>query len=403
MHRWSKRIAQFATLALAAGLLVAPIEAHAQTAYRVQVGAALFNRSGGAPADGMRFLAPPMRVHQGDTIRFRARGFHTATLLPAGTDVSSWVEDNASGLSDPFSLVVLDPDEGTNARPGIKANNAAIFPSDDTCGDAANPCPYNGQDVVNSGVPFESPDFHVLIDAPPGSNVWVVCLVHASNMRFRLRVVDDTAATTTQEAIDRYRARTVAKDADEANALHHRLLSRQTRHRTATGRLVWDAYAGYDGPGFSLLGMYPKRMVVKRGQVVKWHFQQMLYEDHTVTFPFKRGVRISNGVFTPACDPDGDAGPGPDNPPDTNQPPFCNDPSQLEFEIPAALAFPAGNTVHRSGRDFDHSGIEGSNFHAGKDPYRLRFAKVSRRKGFRYMCAIHGGFMSGRVIVKPRR
>lgn len=251
---------------------------------------------------------------------------------------------------------------------------------------------------LNSGVPFGDADFTVSIDAPPGSTVWVVCLVHP-NMRFRFRVVDDAASTTSQETISQYRARRLAADAEAANALHHRLLSRQTRHRTAAGRLVWDAYAGFDAPGFSLLGMYPRRLVIKRGQPVKWHFQQMLFEDHTVTFPFRRGVRMSSRIFTPVCDP----GAGPDNPPDTDQPPFCNDPSQLELDIPRALPFPSGDTAHRSGRDFAHSGVEGANIHSGKAPYRLRFTKVSRRKGFRYVCAIHGSFMSGRVIVKPRR
>jgi plastocyanin len=393
MRRHRTKVAGVGVVALVASLFVAaaPLPAGAAPAdYDIQVGGFLARRAGGAPADSMRYYTPRLRVHRGDTVKFHMAGFHTATLTPAGVPLRRWVRRNASGVGERYSFAVRDRDE---AKGHLKFNNAILFSKPQGCGSGANPCSYKGGKVVNSGAFLAKPRFTVKIDARAGSAFGVVCLVHP-NMRKKIRVVGKSKPATRQRSIDRYKARKLRRDAANAAELHKKLL-RPTKHRTASGKVVWDAYSGYDGRGFALLAMYPRRLPIRKGQTVRWHFRQR-YEDHTVTFPLKRAQNVvrSGG---PYCDD----GPGPDKPPEIPGPPFCNPPTEVEFDITPRFFQARGGKIHKR-RDYDNSGVEGANFHPGKDPYDLKFTRVSSRKGFKYICLIHP-FMKGAVRVRPRR
>ena len=391
-------VATLAILGLLGALLIAPIEAGAAVrTYDVQVGAPLFRLAAPAPADGMKFYAPPLKVHKGDSIRFKIRGFHTATLTPANVGVFEWLSDNAGGVNKPWSLLSPDPDDG---KGNLKFNNAAIFPSQQNCGIGANPCDYSGADVVNSGAFLSRPNFVVEVNADPGDFFWVVCLVHP-RMKLKIEVVPDGEATTKQSAIDAYKDSAIKREVRRAKSLHNQLLSYDKTTRTGSGTVVHHAFAGYDGKGFSLLGFYPKRAEIRKGQTVRWHFGKLRYEDHTVTFPAEKALALAQNSGAPGCDPDGDNGAGPDNPPDTDQPPFCNNPAELEFDIPARFANKQGDGRFKR-FDFSNSGIEGSGVHTGRAPYTLKFTRTAAKKGFGYVCMIHP-FMRARVVVRPRR
>ncbi|MGH2826104.1 MAG: hypothetical protein ACRDKF_03940 [Actinomycetota bacterium] len=393
MIKHLRRVAALLAVVMTCGLLVGPMSAQAQSILKVRVGG--FLRSA-APAEGMRFYGGNLKVHDGTIVRFNLAGFHTATLMPANVDPDLWAAQNTGGIDKPFSLASSDPDDSA-----YKFNNQTIFPSDPSCGTADNPCSYDGSAVVNSGAFIDDPRFSVRIDGTPGDVVNAICLIHPK-MRMRLNVVAGADPETTQEQINARKLRVRARDSDSAAALHNKLSKRQSKHVTEDGRIVWDAFAGYDGPGFALLANYPNKLVIRKGQRVRWHSTGLEYEDHTVTFPFDKGRKISGTEGgQPVCDPDGDGGPGPDNPPELEGPPFCNDPSQFEFDISARFAERRGDKRHRL-RDFDSSGIFG-NIDVGKSPYTLRFTRPTSDKGLRYLCVIHGTFMDGRVVVKPRR
>ena len=406
MRRGKRRFAAVTAVALLAGALVGTAgPARAQGTLDVQVGAPLFELAGGAPAEGMRFMAPTLNVHKGDTLNFAFAGFHTATLIPKNTDVQAWLDANASGLDEPFNDIVLDPDDtgldpgSSEAKPAVKFNTAVALPSDPTCGFAPGPaCSYDGSEVLNSGLPFseEPTAFSTVVDANPGDSFWVVCLLH-TGMRLQVNVVANNEAATTQEEIDAFRDTTTVADAEAAANLHARHVNRRVKRNGA-----WQAFGGMDGDGFALLGMYPAKLTIKKGDRVRWRFDRLPFELHTVSFPKSRAREIIQDDFVFACDPDGDAGPGPDNPPDTEAPPFCNDPSQFEIEITAFTAHQYGNGVFRGG-DFETSGARRSSAGGNSAPYTLKFAKRSSKKGFKYMCMIHGGFMDGTVVVKKRR
>ena len=403
MKRTSRGVTMLAAIGLFSALLSAgaPVASGVAATVDVQVGAPLFvePQANHAPADGMRFYAPALTVHKGDTVTFGFQGFHTATLLPANTDADTWVDANAFGLGKPYSFIVPDPDEGATA---VKINSAAIFPSPLDCGAPTNPCPYDGSEVVNSGI-FDASDlqaqtfaFSTRIDANPGAQFTFLCLVHLA-MRQTISVVADTETTTTQAEIDTYRDKKVAVDARQAGKLHASLLQ-----GTPSSGGVVDAYAGYDGPHFSLLAFYPRKIELTKGQTVRWHFDALMFEDHTVTFPSKKALKIANNSFLPVCDPDGDTGTMPDEPADptaTTLDDVCpGGVTQIEYAVDPRFGGLAGNGVATGIKDFENSGIRGSNLGIS-DPFEVRFAKRTQKHApFSFICLIHP-FMRGKVIV----
>ena len=398
-----RRFVALGAAAVLVALLLPTTTASAQAAtnYAVEVG-------GRVPrGESMRFFPSSISVHDGDTLTFMG-GFHTATLLPsetptgqpARTDVQNWIDENASGIGEPYEFFALDPDDGPAET---KANNAVVFGPTD-CGTAAAPCSFDGSEVVNSGLLFFSDDpstpafegFTAEVNGDAGDVFWAVCLVHP-HMRMKITIVADGAAATTQEAIDSAKATTLAADTDLAQAVHSRLNTRRSKHKLADGTVVWDAWSGYDTHHVSLYGMYPKTLNVRKGDRVRWHFSQLVNEIHTVTFPLAQGLEIANEGFTFWCDPDGDSGSGPDTQA-AQAPPFCADPAELEIDFPGEFSLPSGNGRVTSKTDFENSAVRGATAPTSSS-YTLRFPAVSGKTPFKYVCLVHS-FMRGKVAVR---
>lgn len=394
MHMRTRR---WPAAALAAGVglaltLVPTSASAAPTTLTIRVGGD--STIGKVVFEGMRFFAPrTIAVHKGDTLKFVFDGFHTATLLPAGVGADDWRADNNTGRSQAYSLIKRDSDDSNVV---YEFNKAVLFPSNPTCGATSSPCTYDGTSLVNSGAPLGSNSFAVTINANPGSTFWVLCLIHAM-MQTRVRVVSDTTATTTQAQIDSYRSSTLASDREQAQSLIPKL-QRQSRHKTANGVTVWDAYAGYDGPGWSLDGMFPTTLHIRKGQWVRWHFGQVSMNVHTVTFPRSAAASLANNDFSGQnvkCETsNGDA--KADAPPPT----FCSSGgvANVEFEVRAS------GVLTRGSKSYAGSGLHSSGVRGGETgsfaPYDLKFTKVSGKSGFGYACAVHGTMMSGAVVVK---
>jgi plastocyanin len=393
MGRRRRVWAWVAATGLLAGIFPAT-QAGAQATYEVQIGQ--FLRS--APAESMRFFPESLTVHPGDVLHFTSEGFHTATLLPAGIGADDFVADYASGLDEPWNFISADPDE---PQGNAKANNRVLLPSDPSCGAPEAPCEFDGggdpvDGVLNSGLPIAGPlDFSVEVTADPGDSFWVICLVHPK-MQMRVKVVAGDEEVSDPGDIAQQTRQQIRQDTEHAAALHSKLSDRQTSHRSG-GHRVWDAWTGFDTKYLALYAFYPQILNVSKGDTVRWHFDALYFEDHTVTGPTSKGRRIASQSFVPGCDPDGDAGPGPDNPPDMEDPPFCNDPSQLEFDIPANFVLPRGNGRVTSRHDFESSGISGANI-PGPPTFDLRFTK-KLDSPYKYLCLIHP-FMRGKVFVK---
>ncbi len=389
MVRRLRLVATMAIVGLVGSLLVAPLEAGAAPAdYTISLGSGkLFELAAPAPALGTRFYSPSLRVHKGDTIKFKG----SAALAPANVRIKRWVRNNAGGVGKKWSLVVRDRDE---PKQHLKFNNRVILNAQRGCGYGAKPCAYDGSRVVANGAFFGRSKFVVRVSADVGDVFWALNLI-SPHARLRIEVVAKGATATKQSAIDRYKKRQLRRDAARALAQHRRLLNYDRVTRDSSGTLVRHALAGYDGKGFALFGMYPRKARIRKGQKVKWHFSSLRYEDHTVTLPQGKATKVARNGFTPFCD----TGSGPDEPPQIEGPPFCNNPDDLEFDIKPRFAFKRGDKRFRGG-DYSNSGVSGANVEVGASPYELKFTKKNR-KGYKYLCLIHP-FMKGKVGVRAR-
>jgi hypothetical protein len=219
-------------------------------------------------------------------------------------------------------------------------------------------------------------------------------------MRMKVTVVPGGEAATTQDSIDADKAAKIALDNDWALATDRKYEAKRTKHRTASGRVVWDVWQGVDSHWVSLSETYPKRVNVRRGQTVRWHFSSLIYETHSATFPLDEGLWFGQiETFNLVCDPDGDAGPGPDTPADFNDPELCPGGfSQVEVDFEARSAQGTGNGVVKNMAP-ENSGIRGIATNRF-DSYDVRFRRPSGNNPYTFFCFFHGRQMFTRINVR---
>lgn len=401
-----RRWAALAVVAVVTGLL-AP-SARAATTLTVQIGADV------PKGFSSRMYAPQVngistiKIHMDDIVNLKGG----AGILPVGTGPHEFYSDNGGGLDEPFGFFASDPD----------ADLTDPFPSDApykinpiltqvvNCGATEDdPCVYDGTGgIFNPGdrFPFDGNTF-VQIAAQPGDVFWAVTL-YAPNRHnvMKIMVVPGGEDTTTQAEIDAAYEHMRAVDVDTAQALDAKLSKTATKHKDKqTGNWVYDAYAGYDTGVIALFAMYPAKIALNEGDTVRWHFDQLEIEIHTATFPFNEGLRIAGEGFLPVCDPDGDAGAGPDSF-DVDFETFTCPPGSgdLELDLSRELTAQAGNGKFPGG--IESSGVRGlmvpsaPDLPGGGDPWDVKFTKASGKKGYKYLCAVHGSEMSGKIVVK---
>lgn len=408
----SRRVALVGVLALVSTMLAAPLAHAASTTYNISVGSGFWgvgdrcdqqSGKGCTLGESMKFFPRTLTVHKGDVLHFTSEGFHTATLLPKNVGADDWIDNNASQPTQPYSLAVADPDDGTSPVK-IDFNTAVFLPSQFTCGGASQgPCTYDGSAPLNSGVPLQGNlDFSATVDANPGDFFYVICLVH-HHMRMKVNVVPDSQATTTQTDIDSAKSAGISQDMDEAAALANKLNARQSSHSIGGGKKVWDVFNGFDTNDFSLYAQFPSKVTIHKGDKVRWHFAQLVSEVHSTVFPASQADEWANSVGNPPyCDPDkttsGD-GPQPGAPATSTDFPFCSGgPVQIELPFPDANAYGTGNGKVSSKTDVEGSPIEGPEG-LGTAPYTLSFPVPGV---YSYACGIHGSLMRGTVVVKNK-
>ena len=274
------------------------------------------------------FFPRTVTVQTGTDIQFNNQGFHTFTVLAAGT--SAWQDEHANGLAlDDTDDTGLNPNGTTHAE----LNQPALNPTSLTCGSAATPCAFDGHSVVSSGAPAGPPaPFFVHVSAAPGTYVFV-CRIHAG-MTGKLKVVAADAPVPTQAQVDKQVAKQVKHDlagawaADRA-AEHETAKLNETsfwaawraKHdavkRDRDGGWVADLKAEHDAfwhhwkssrtlfviAGTSsrdgkvaLLEFFPRNLDARPGDKVLF-VPKSPNEPHTVTFPGDLGTE-----FVPFCE-----------------------------------------------------------------------------------------------------
>jgi len=397
----SNRVRRFAaalTAALFAGLLV-PGPANAATTYQIDVGQEFSD----VPGFSTRFYPGSIKVMTGDTIEFTP-GF--VGLGPQGAYPQE-IFGGMNHVGTPGFFFLADPDDGEKA---LKFDLEQFFFMGHDCGSADNPCIWNdNSDVIFPMVGDDGKAF-VRVDAPAGTTLWGASFQSPdANVNLKVEVVANAADASTQEQLDARGARLRAKDLEDARALHNRMNTRKTWHLNAAGRRVYDVFVGAAAGPIELFASYPGRTSIKKGQRVQFHFMDQM-EPHTATFGGAKAREVFNNFIVPACDPDTDAGTTADLDPigfdEVTGLPTCPEATDLEADLHDKLAWTEGDHRVRRNSDYESSGLQFPHFPEGgtfddvnDDPWTVRFPNASNRKGFKFICLVHGGFMGGRVKV----
>ncbi len=400
-----RRLAALSCAALVAGLLVPGTSARANHGgtYQIQVGQEFFEQ--GVPGFSTRFYPGSVRVHNGDTIVFTP-GF--LGMAPAGQFPQQLMMEQDYQIGEPGSIILFDPDEGADA---LKFNPEVFFDTGDACGAADNPCVWGANDdVIFPAFDENRPEVYVTIDAAPGTTLWAAGASGPDvNVNFKVEVVQNAEATSTQDELDARAADVIRKDFEDAHALHRRMGARRTSHVNSAGQRVYDVFVGAAGGPIELFASYPSRISVPRGSRVQFHFMSQV-DVHTATFGGARAREVFQNFIVPGCDPDGDEGTQPDVEPTGFDPatelPTCPENTTLEADLHDLLPWAVGDGRVTSNSDYENSGLiwpkfpEASEWDRNPDPWTERFPNASGRKGFKYICLVHGGFMGGRVHVR---
>lgn len=396
-------------IAVAAALPGGNAMANHGGAVTIQVGADLR----GVPGESLRYLAPyTIRVHRGDTVTFDLRNGHSAAFLPTDTSAQDWLDENWYGGDAAYSPVRTDDEAGE-----LIDNFPMIDNPSDECGNTGEAaCEFDGRGgVLYSGTVFgqqvadgeefpETLSFSTTIDAQPGERIWVVNLVFPGE-RMKIQVVANNETVTTQAEIDTARANQLAEDQEWAEAMHAKMSAKRTSHVGADGTRVWDAWAGVDNEHASLNQFYPRKLSVKKGQRIRWHFSQTINQLHTVSMPVPAIFSADPeffGVFE--CDSPNAADTPAPPPPSQEQNPTCPEGTTLEFEFGDFLTG-AGNNTWSGMNDIEHSGIRGADLQglsppfSYKDPFTVKMNKTTGKSPVEYLCFIHER-MGGKIAVK---
>ena len=399
-----KGLGAFVALGVMAAMLV-PIQAKGQpagTVYEIQVGQEFF--SSGIKAFSARVYPGSIKVHPGDTIHFS----EMLAMFPAGVYPEDYIPENMISIEGRYSFLQADPDDGVRA---VKFN---LDDPSTQCGQTqADPCLWgqNDEPIFPAGPAEDDPEpnFNVwaTIDAAPGTVLWGDTIPGSEiNTNIKVEVVSPNEAASTQDELDARAAQLLRKDYEDTLALYNKLRAKRTWHINEAGKKVFDVWAGGVTGPVEFFDFFPRKITVPRGARVQFHFVDEL-EPHTATFGGAKARRIADAnLVQPACDPDGDEGPGPDTAADFSNPEApCADPAQLELDVNQRAVDETGDGRVSGARDYENSGLkfpifpEDTTFDS--NPWTVRMTQRSGDRGFKYFCIVHGSdFMFGRIVVK---
>ncbi|MEA2452420.1 MAG: hypothetical protein QOG04_1130 [Actinomycetota bacterium] len=374
-------------MAVTAVTMGIPVVANAQATadYTVQLGFNVpkgFSSRVAAPID---HGTPTINVAMNDVVDLVGSEY---LVLPEGTGPLEWHSENTQELDAPFGMIASDPDadleEPFPSEAAYKFNIEGIdTQTDPSCGATADaPCEVDGSTLFNGGDRTPSDGhWYVQITAQPGDSLWVTTPFADSHLAsLKINVV--ATGVDTQAFIDSAAAAIKAEEKDEAAAINAKLSKGSTKHKVG-GKTVWDAYAGYDTETISLFAFYPKKLIIKKGDKVRWHFSSLHLEQHGLAFPLSSAKDIVSNGAIPVCDPDGDSGQGPDEFTVDFETFTCAS-GTLELDLTQALLEESGDGKYPGGaKKVENSGLRGRNIPTapgmtgGSDPWDLVFTKTT--------------------------
>ena len=361
------RLVALVTSVVAVGALASPANAQTPMTYEVLTGAEI----PGTPGWDFHMFPSELTAHPGDTLHF---DWGSVVLLPPAGEM-------------PFThFWAPDPDDN-----GFKIDGRAFFPTESGTGcglTSDNPCIFDGTSVLYPGdQDYSEAGFWVRIADSLDNTTFT-----ASNLYHELTVTVDSTATQSPAEDPNFDEHIAAATA-ETEALIEQL-NQVEFETTSTGKRIYKAYMGYDNDHISLFEAFPQNLRIRKGDKVEWTMATVV-EPHTASTPPRKAKKFANQAFSgaPVCDPDGDEGPGPDQPADFENPMLCDDPNQAELDLPNKFAKEQGDGKVPTGgdrdTDYDTSGLRGGPAGIPRDPYDLKFIRKSGDTPFTVMCAIH--------------
>ncbi len=282
--RWRTAVASATIFILGQLVLAAPVGATTPTA------TVTADMPSAAPAGRFwtfnDFFPRTVTVKTGTDLQFINQGFHTFTVLPAGSTPRPDWRTNGVGKDDTDDST-LNPNGTTKSE----FNVPGLSPTSSTCGTPAAPCAFDGSSTVSSGAPFgPAGPFVVHVSAAPGL-YFFVCRVHAG-MTGKLKVVAANASVPSAAAV----ASSIAKQVkhDLAGAwIADRKANRDAIHQNKDGSRTLHVTAGISSPDgkVALLEYFPRNLDAKPGDKVVFT-PKSPNEPHTVTFPGDLGTEM---------------------------------------------------------------------------------------------------------------
>ena len=229
-----------------------------------------------------------LTVVQGSIVSFAIKGFHTGTILPAGTTVAQDFAAGGSVAVDDLDDTVLNPNGTTHVLINIPAL-MPVLPST-TCGTAADPCSFDGTKVVSEGAPLGPPGAPTAIqmNAPQGTYAFH-CRVHPAMIGW-LTVVDHGHAGPSPDDVAAQAAAEIAADTSAAlatfNAKNHADVK---RNKDGSRTIILNLGAETPDHHVAILEMIPAKVEIGPNDHVQWRVSGR-NEPHTVTFPKHLGT-----------------------------------------------------------------------------------------------------------------
>ena len=315
-------------------------------------------------ADFDQFFRSTVTIHAGDSVRWRFRGFHTVSFVPAGQPAPPFVVPQlgapVTGVRDsagrPFWF---------NGMPNLEVNPHVAFRSP---GDT-----FDGTSFRNSGLPLPRPTPYTL-RFPNQGTFRYVCLIHPG-MSGRVRVV---APGTPIPAAARDRAAARAQLSRDVRTARRLERFRPARHTVAVG---------HDARTVVLLQFLPGVERVRVGSTVTFAMSRGSAETHTVTFgPERLRESLERNFISPV--------PNAAGPPTLRLEPRAGYPSDPPPRLPPY-------TGRNHGDGFLNSGILDAAA-ASPPPARTR-VRFTRPGVYHYECVIHPNMDGTIVVTRARR
>ena len=362
MHRSSK--AAIATVLCAFGL---PGVAGAATKV-VSAGPPIKKPPPGVPkdADIDQFYPQSIKVHAGDSVKFRIAGFHTINFPKKGEG--------------PPPLAIPDttrPVTGVNDASGaafwFNGQGTPVIPPIVGLGTGSGK-PYTGAEAVGSGFPADSgPPKPFVVKFPKAGSFTYYCAVHPG-MKAKVSVVAKGKPVPSAKADAARVAAQLAKGIATIKKLNK---AKPTAAQTVT--------AGPDDKGgATLLRFTPSSLTTKVGTPVTLQMTPGTREDHTFTFAkdVKAAGKLAEKTFVAPLPGTGTAGP----------PVLAFDPKYAYPSDPPGSALTYNGANHGDG--FLNSGVLDGD---PKTPFPQKVTVTFPQAGtYTFFCAIHP-FMTGKI------